>query len=134
MNQYRYNYKTVLPEGLVRDAINGKVAGVCAGLGGYFSIKTKWVRLLFILTAILTSFIPVVIAYIILAILMPPAPAGFAYDNFVNDPQPGPGQPAAHPVYTNLREHFATLDHRMANMEAWVTSEDYRLRQKFKNL
>jgi phage shock protein C len=133
MNHNRYRYSSVLPEGLVRDTEMGKIAGVCAGIGGYFGVKTKWVRLAFILAAIFFFFPTTLIIYGVLAILMPRAPVGFSYDNTVNE-RPQPGQPAPIPVYTNLQEHFGTLDRRLANMEAWVTSEDYRLRQQFKNL
>jgi phage shock protein C len=134
MNHNRYHYSSILPEGLVRDPEIGKIAGVCAGIGGYFGVKTKWVRLAFILSAIFFFFPLTLIIYGVLTLLMPRAPSGFAYDSVEERGERGqPGYSAA-PVYTNLREHFGTLDRRMANMEAWVTSEDYRLRQQFKNL
>lgn len=125
----RNRFSDVLPEGLVRDTVNGKVAGVCAGLGGYFTIKTKWIRLFMILACIFASPIPVAIVYIVLAFLMPPAPQGFAYAASTLDET---GRRV--PDNSYMREHFAHLDRRLANMEAWVTSEDYRLRQQFKNL
>jgi len=133
MTDYRYRHASFLPEGLVRDTEMGKIAGVCAGLGGYFGIKTKWVRIAFILAAIFLFFPAILILYGVLAVLIPRAPSGFSYETLDDLPPSGIGQPAA-PVYTNLREHFGTLDRRLANMEAWVTSEDYRLRQQFKNL
>jgi phage shock protein C len=135
MSPNRYHYSSILPEGLVRDIELGKIAGVCAGLGGYFGVRTKWVRVAFILAAIFFFFPTTLIIYGVLALLMPRAPAGFSYDNsFEQRPSNGQsGQPIP-PVYTNLHEHFSTLDRRLANMEAWVTSEDYRLRQQFKNL
>jgi len=128
MSINRRRFSDVLPEGLVRDTVNGKVAGVCAGLGGYFSIKTKWIRLFLIVACIFASPFPVVFVYVVLAFLMPPAPQGFAYASTIDE--------AGRPVPDNdyLRQHFTHLDRRLANMEAWVTSEDYRLRQQFKNL
>ena len=128
MSINRSRFFDVLPEGLVRDTVNGKVAGVCAGLGGYFSIKTKWIRLFLIVACIFVSPFPVVFVYVVLAFLMPPAPAGFAYGSTLDET----GRRV--PDNSYLREHFAHLDRRLANMEAWVTSEDYRLRQQFKNL
>jgi phage shock protein C len=122
-------FSQLLPAGLVRDMDNAKVAGVCAGLGGYFGVKTKFVRLFFILMTIFGFWFFTIGAYVILAMLMPQAPTGFAYGGF--DAQ---GQP--NPIGSNdsLREHFSKLDRRLASMEAWVTSEDYRLRQKFRDL
>jgi len=130
MSTLRNNrFSGMLPEGLVRDTVNGKVAGVCAGLGGYFSIKTKWVRLFLILSSVFGFFVPVLIVYVVLAVLMPPAPSGFAYGTPTVD-ETGRRVPDA----SYMRDHFSHLDRRLANMEAWVTSEDYRLRQQFKNL
>jgi phage shock protein C len=128
MSTYRNRFADVLPEGLVRDTVNGKVAGVCAGLGGYFTIKTKWIRLFLILSCAFGFFVPVIIVYVVLAVLMPPAPTGFAYKSTLDET----GRRV--PDNSYLREHFSVLDRRLANMEAWVTSEDYRLRQQFKNL
>lgn len=122
-------FSQVLPAGLVRDMGNGKIAGVCAGLGGYFGVKTKFVRLFFILMSVLGFFVLTVTVYVILALIMPQAPGGFAYGGF--DAQ---GQPNPTGNDTNLREHFTKLDRRLANMEAWVTSDDYRLRQQFRDL
>ncbi len=128
MSINRNRFADMLPEGLVRDTANGKVAGVCAGLGGYFSIKTKWIRLFLILSSVFGFFIPVLIVYIVLAVLMPQAPSGFAYASTLDET----GRRVPDNDY--LRQHFSVLDRRLANMEAWVTSEDYRLRQQFKNL
>ncbi len=128
-NHRNSRFSDMLPEGLVRDTVNGKVAGVCAGLGGYFTIKTKWIRLFMILACVFVSPIPVLFVYVVLAILMPAAPTGFAYGTATVDET---GRRV--PDNSYLREHFTVLDRRLANMEAWVTSEDYRLRQQFKNL
>lgn len=127
MSSYRAN--RVLPAGLVRDLDHSKIAGVCAGLGGYFGIKTKFVRLFFILMSICGFFFVTMTAYVLLALFMPQAPTGFAYGGFDERGQPSPDNRDM-----NLREHFSKLDRRLANMEAWVTSDDYRLRQQFRDL
>ena len=127
MRQNRFS--NILPEGLVRDQDNGRIAGVCAGLGGYFGVKPKFVRLFFILASICGFFFLTVAVYVALAILMPQAPGNFAYGSFDDKGKPDPVAST-----TNLREHFAILDRKVANMEAWVTSNDYRLRQQFRNL
>ncbi len=122
-------YARFLPPGLVRDLDQAKVAGVCAGLGGYFGIKPKFVRLFFILSSVLGFFVPALAGYVILALIMPQAPSGFAYGGFDRQGHAAPLDGASH-----LHEHFTKLDRRLANMEAWVTSDDYRLRQKFRDL
>lgn len=119
----------ILPDGLVRDMERARIAGVCAGLGGYFGVRTKFVRLLFILMSVFGFFVFTVTLYVLLAILMPQAPRGFAYGNFDAEGMPSPAASDR-----NLRDHFTNLDRRLAAMEAWVTSEDYRLRQQFRDL
>ena len=117
----------LLPDGLVRDMEHAKIAGVCAGLAGYFGVKTKFVRLLFILVSVFGFFLLALLIYVALAMIMPQAPAGFAYGSF-------DAQGRAAPHYENLHDHFSRLDKRLAHIEAWVTSDDYRLRQKFRDL
>ncbi len=124
-----YRFSQLLPDGLVRDPVRGRVAGVCAGLGGYFGIKPKFVRLFFILMSVFGFFFFTVALYIILALLIPQAPTGFAYGSFDRQDRPSPLDSQSH-----LRDHFAKLDRRLAGIEAWITSDDYRLRQKFRDL
>ena len=54
---------------LLRDDRNGKIAGVCAGLGVRFGLTPGTVRLLFVLSCLLPG--PQFIIYIVLWILMP---------------------------------------------------------------
>lgn len=46
-------------------------SGVCAGLAEYLNMDVGLVRVLFVLTFILSGFIPVVIVYIVLAVMLP---------------------------------------------------------------
>ncbi|MCL4531338.1 MAG: PspC domain-containing protein [Chloroflexi bacterium] len=59
---------------LTRSVTNRMIAGICAGIGEYSNIDPTVIRLLAILLFFLTG--PgVVIAYIIMAIVIPEAPA-----------------------------------------------------------
>lgn len=63
------NYKT-----LTRSTRNTMVGGVCAGLGEYLDIDPTVVRLMFVLAFFLTG--PgILLAYLIMAIVIPPEPA-----------------------------------------------------------
>jgi phage shock protein C len=111
-----------LPAGLCRDPQNGRISGVCAGLGRYFRIRVGYVRLAFILGSVFGLFPAVVTGYVMLVLLMPlPSVSGAAGN--------GGASPAG-----GLRARFDSLDRRLSRMEEWVTSEDYRLRQKFRDL
>ena len=57
---------------LYRSRNNRMIAGVCSGLGEYFSVDPTLIRLLFVFTAILGG--PGLIAYIIFWIVVPPEP------------------------------------------------------------
>jgi phage shock protein C len=56
-----------------RDAMLG---GVCGGLAEYFNLDPTIVRLLFVLLAFVTAFVPVFLIYLILWVVVPRNPAG----------------------------------------------------------
>ena len=63
------NYKQ-----LARSATNRMIAGICAGLGEYLNIDPTVMRLIAVLLLFVTG--PgVVIAYLIMALIIPEAPA-----------------------------------------------------------
>jgi len=59
---------------LYRSKKDAYIAGVCGGLGEYFSIDPTVVRLLAILLLIVTGFFPVILIYIILSVVIPRNP------------------------------------------------------------
>ena len=56
---------------LYRSEKDRKIAGVCGGLGEYFNIDPTIIRAAWIVVTVLTAFVPMSIAYIILAFIMP---------------------------------------------------------------
>lgn len=130
-----------LPAGLFRDPDNGRLAGVCAGLGNYFEVKPKFIRLALILGSVFGLFAPIVIGYILLTWLMPVAPRTVGDDRwgFTGGSPRGPAsRPGANSFswerVGQLRQRFSDLDRRLADMEARVTSDEFRLRQQFRDL
>ncbi len=65
---------------LVRSRTNRKVAGVCAGFAEYFDLDVSLVRIVWLVTAIMTGiwFIPYILAWIVMPEepVMVTAPAG----------------------------------------------------------
>ena len=59
---------------LYRSRSNKKVAGVCGGLGNYWGLDPTIVRLLFLLICFITVVFPLLLAYIICAIVIPLEP------------------------------------------------------------
>ena len=56
---------------LYRSSENRKIAGICGGLGDYFSVDPTLIRLAFVFLALLTAVIPMIVAYLIGWIIIP---------------------------------------------------------------
>jgi len=68
---------TLTPSGvhrLVRSEDNKMISGVCAGIANYFAIDPTIVRVLAVALTIVTGIVPGVIAYFVLALVMPKVP------------------------------------------------------------
>jgi len=61
---------------LYRSRKNRIIAGVCGGLADWLGWDVKLVRILYVVVSILSAAFPGILAYIILWIVMPEAPAG----------------------------------------------------------
>jgi phage shock protein C len=59
---------------LYRSKKERMVAGICGGLGEYFRIDPTIMRLIFIVLWFLTGFIPMLVIYVIMWLLIPQAP------------------------------------------------------------
>lgn len=56
---------------LYRDTDNQMLSGVCSGLGDYFDIDTTLIRLIVAMIAVFTTGFPVLMIYIVCAIIIP---------------------------------------------------------------
>jgi phage shock protein C len=52
-----------------------KIAGVCGGIGETYNIDPTLIRLVFVLAALATAVIPVLVTYIVAWIIVPKKPA-----------------------------------------------------------
>lgn len=59
---------------LTRSADNRVIAGVLGGLAEYLNIKPNTLRLVYLVATALTSFVPGIIIYCMLVVLMPDSP------------------------------------------------------------
>jgi phage shock protein C len=62
------------PKKLYRSRTNRVFAGVCGGLGEYFSVDATMLRLIWILVVVFTGLVPGVLVYIIAIFVIPPEP------------------------------------------------------------
>jgi phage shock protein C len=121
------------PIRLYRDTQNGRIAGVCAGLAAYLDVKVKFVRLAVIIGACFGFIVPIFIAYVVMAVLLKPMPQQLfkseSEERFWRTVTVSPNLSVS-----ELKTRFRSLDRRLADMEARVTSDEFHLRQKFRDL
>ena len=56
---------------LYKSATDKKIDGVCAGLGDYFDVDANVIRVGFVLATLLSGIFPGILAYIVLAVVIP---------------------------------------------------------------
>jgi phage shock protein C len=117
---------------LYRDPSRGWLAGVCAGIAGYFGIEPVLVRIAF-LASLIFFCVPAAIGYVILAIALKPRPPGlFASreeESFWRQAATAPDD-----TLQSLRRRFGDLETRLRSLEGSVTSRDFELHRKFRDL
>lgn len=126
MSQFRGDRK------LYRNRQKGKVGGVCAGVADYFNVDPIIVRILFIMSLFMTlqvAFIVYVVAYLVL-------------DNDPNALTDDRGKLCSkfsnpyerQSVLNSVHDRFKKVEKRLRNLEAYVTSNRFRLRDEIDKL
>ena len=117
---------------LYRDPEHGLLAGVCAGIADYVGAERIVIRLAFVLALVL-FIVPAAFAYILLAIALPKRPPSlYASEEeaaFWRGVATAPDDTLA-----GLRGRFGDLEARLRAMERQVTSGDFDLHRKFRDL
>jgi phage shock protein C len=116
---------------LWRDTDRGIIAGVCAGIAGYIGVEPIVIRLVAVLG--LVFFPPTIVAYVILALVLRPKPPALYASADEEAFWRGVGTAPADTLHS-LRRKFADLETRLGQMESQVTSGDFDLHRKFRDL
>jgi phage shock protein C len=121
------------PTGLYRDPARGRIAGVCAGLADYFGVRVSGVRIALIILSVAGFFGPVLVGYVVLAVLLNRKPAHLFKDS---DDEAFWRSVVRRPTDTvaGLARRFRDLDDRLVRMERRITSPDEVLRAQFRQL
>lgn len=120
---------------LRRDTRRGVIAGVCAGISGYFGWNLKWVRILSVLFTVFFFPVPALL-YLAAAIFIKADNIRESYTK--PDPESErfwrtfSTRPKA--TFSELKHRFRALDTRIADLEQAVTSDEYGLRKAFRDL
>jgi len=117
---------------LWRDTDRGILAGVCAGIADYVGVEPIVVRLAAVL-GLVFFFPPTIAAYVILAIALRPKPPALYSSADEEAFWRGVGTAPADTV-NSLKRKFADLEARLGYMESQVTSGDFELHRKFRDL
>ena len=120
-------YKRSNPHRLYRDKENAMLAGVCAGIAEYAGLNLKGTR---IAIGLLTLFPPLtgfmIVAYIVLAIVLPVKPQNLYETQELAEFWRGVSN-APSDVFGSLRHRFRELNMRLERMEAFVTSREFEI-------
>jgi phage shock protein C len=133
--------------GLRRDPLHGKIAGVCAGIGGYYGIRPKWIRIALIVALCFNAPLTI-LGYIIATLLLKPMrEAGFGGQSEMNAGTSAQGTTSAQRAETAaeeqlppelrfaaLKDKFRELEGRTGDIEGLVTSPEFRLRRDFRKM
>jgi phage shock protein C len=120
------------PHRLYRDTERGVLAGVCAGIADYIGVRPIVSRLATVLGLIF--FFPLTfLAYVVLAIALRPKPARL-YSSRDEEAFWRGVTTAPSDTLHLLQRKFRDLDDRLHRMESQITSGDFELHRKFRDL
>jgi phage shock protein C len=117
---------------LWRDSDRGIIAGVCAGIADYIGVEPIVVRLAAVL-GLVFFFPPTIVVYVILALVLRPKPPALYASPDEEAFWRGVGTAPADTLQS-LKRKFVDLEARLAQMEGQVTSGDFELHRKFRDL
>jgi len=100
------------------------IFGVCQGIADYLNLKVLWVRIIAVTILICTGIWPIVVIYLVAALLMKPEPilpleteeAQEFYNSYTSS-----RSLALH----RLKRTFDNLDRRIQRVESTVTAREY---------
>jgi phage shock protein C len=107
------------------DRRNGKVMGVCAGISEYTGWDATLIRVGLVLVTLLGLFPWTAVAYFLAAVIAKNQPTGYEAEG---------GMPRLNTSTAEMRDSMRDIDHRMAEVESFVTSSNSRLAQEIDSL
>lgn len=124
---------------LYRDPINGKLSGVCAGLANYFGLEVWLVRIMVISAALLGGSFLVILAYLAMTFMIEKQPRRYV-DELKSKQEhtlkKKPWEQGQTPEFllNTLESDFEKIERDVRNIEAYVTSDTFKVNREFKNM
>lgn len=124
---------------LYRDPINGKLSGVCAGLANYLAVEVWLIRILVISAALLGGSFLVILAYIAMTFMLEKQPSHYQEDlktrhDHTLKAKPWQQGQTAESLLVVLETDFNHIEKRVREMEAYVTSDTFKVNREFNKL
>ncbi|MCZ4295105.1 envelope stress response membrane protein PspC [Vibrio sinaloensis] len=124
---------------LYRDTVNGKITGVCAGLANYFSLEVWLVRILVISAALLGGSFLVLLAYVAMTLMIEKQPANYvetikAQQEHKLKNKPWQQGQTPDSLLNTIDKDLSQLETQIRDIEAYVTSEAFKVDREFKAL
>jgi phage shock protein C len=120
------------PHRLYRNPERGLLAGVCAGTADYFGVRPMITRLATVL-GLIFFFPPTLLAYVVLALALRPKPPMLyrsrEEETFWRGVTNAPAD-----TLDMLQRKFRVLEDRLHQIEGQITSGDFELHRKFRDL
>jgi len=107
---FNFNFNNTKTKKFYRDEESGMIGGVCAGLGHYFKIDPLWVRILFIVSLLL-SFGSSILIYLVLLVLIPKAITTTEKLEMTGEPI------NISNIERKVKEEFSNLSDKLNNMD-----------------
>lgn len=114
------------PHRLYRDRRNGKIAGVCAGIGDYFGISVTVLRLGCIAMLFFAGPL-IILGYAIAAFVIPRKPEETPYRSPDEEQFWRSVSRAPNFTFGEVRHRVRELEHRLRRMEAYITSSQFEI-------
>lgn len=124
---------------LYRDPVNGKLTGVCAGIANYFGAEIWLVRILVVSAALLGGSFLVILAYVAFTLMLEKQP--YDYQETIKSKQDHtiknkPWQSGQTPenLLLNVEHDLNSVEKKIRTVEAYVTSDRFKVNREFNNL
>ncbi len=127
-------YGSPNPKRFYRSRSDSVIAGVCGGLAERFGWEPILVRVLTVLVALFALGPVAVIVYVVIWMITPRTPPGYAGVSPEEDAFWRGVSDRPRATFGNIKYTFMDLEERLKNLETAVTSDEWRLRQQFRDL
>lgn len=124
------------PKKFRRNKIDGRLGGVCSGIGDYISVDATLIRIAFVIALFMTGGI-VFWIYLGLWIFVPKdnrAPYRRERYEEIEARRENPTQPERTRNFRDVKSKYRSLEKRLADLERSITSSEWQLRRDFRDL